>query len=187
MKKTNPELQAIPLEELAAIKDSVERAWMRLVKKMQNIHKPKRFSKKPVETGSDFNRQTHRHHWERWLKSKRGQREIMAAARAGDVDYFLQKADVMSGAWLSTPIYRPPQLDVFLISHWTERRDGFPELFRLTPSDLTSACCQHLGDDSLNQEHVVKTRQRLGLKAFRPGKIHPKYGLTGMTFPDMDK
>jgi hypothetical protein len=93
----------------------------------------------------------------------------------------------MSGAWLEIPIYLPPKLDVFLISHWAEKRDGLPELFFLTPSDLTLACIGRLGDEKINQQQVVKARQRLGLKGFRRTKLCPKYRAEGMVFPDTDK
>jgi hypothetical protein len=143
MKQRKPCLKTIVPEELATIKASVERAWLRLVERTWRIHKSKRLPNKPIELGAELAYQTNRKYWARWLKSKVGQSEILAAAQNGDVAYFLRQARFMSGAWLKTPIYRPRKLDVFLISHWAEKRDGLPELFYLTPSDLTLACNQH--------------------------------------------
>ncbi len=187
MNETRPRSKTIASDELAAIKASVERAWNRLMLKMNHIHKSKRLQQKPVDPAIESIRQTDRKNWTQWLKSKAGQREILAAAKDGNVDYFLELSWLMSDEWLKLPIHHLPKLDVFLFSHWAEKRDGLPELFYLGPSDLTQACIQHLGDDSLDQEQVVKARQRLGLKAFRRFKIHPKYGPGGLVFPNMDK
>ncbi len=79
-----------------------------------------------------------------------------------------------------------PVLPAFLVQHWAKSMDGLPEFFYLNPSDLTAICIEHLMDDSLQEEAIVKTRQRLKLKTFRH-KLHAKYSRGRMTFPELDK
>jgi hypothetical protein len=187
MKGPKPFSKAVTSEEFATIKESVERAWFRLVQRMDRIHKPKRVRKHVDRGNLDPVRQANYGFWQRWLTTEAGQRELLSAAKRGDVNYFLRQAYMMSGKFLSIRVYPPPKLDVFLINHWAESRDGLPELFYLSPSDLTLVCGERLGDDSLEQEQVGKVRQRLGLKPFRRFKLHPKYTGKGMVFPQVDK
>ena len=170
--------------ELEEIKASVERAWMNLVNKQHRIHQPKRRPKPNHKR--ELQKQRWRAMWQRKLRTNAFAKVIRQAAARGDVGFFTLLGHQVSGRFLDLPIYLPDRLDSFLVSHWAERRDGLPELFYLTPSDLTAVCIQHLKDDSLEQEQVVKARQRLGLKAFKREKLHPRYGANGIFFPEPD-
>ena len=80
-----------------------------------------------------------------------------------------------------------PLASFFMVDHWATAKDGLPEFCYLKPADITQLCIERLYDESITEEALVKTRQRLKLKPYRR-KLDAKVGSDGkLTFPQLDK
>jgi hypothetical protein len=80
-----------------------------------------------------------------------------------------------------------PIVPFFLVDHWATNKDDLPAFCYLKPADMTQVMIEHLMDESLTEEAIVKMRQRLKLKPFRH-KLNAKVDTDGkLTFPQLDK
>lgn len=79
------------------------------------------------------------------------------------------------------------ELEVFLLDHWAEHKDGIPPLFSLNPNALFRFCRDRLKLEDLTREALIKTRQRLGLKPFKRQKRDAIYRGGRWIFPQVDK
>jgi hypothetical protein len=172
-------------QELQEIKDSVAVAVEVAKRVSWNVHKPKRgelhIPNQPRLPDNDACR--------RYLQQKDVQDTFLRALRKGDGHFFVRFGRLLSKMFVFIEDTKYPLVQVlpfFLIDHWARPKDGLPEFCYLTPSDLTAVCIEHLGNESLEEEGIVKLRQRLKLKPYRY-KLHAKYVAGKMTFPEMDK
>ena len=78
------------------------------------------------------------------------------------------------------------KLEYFLLEHWAESKDGFPELFSLKPIALLRICRALLNLPQLSEDALTKTRQRLGLKPFKRQKRDAVFCGGRWTFPQVD-
>jgi hypothetical protein len=81
-------------------------------------------------------------------------------ARVGDV---LRKRQENLESMMSN--LTPSNLQRFLLRHWADQVDGVPPLCDLNISQLTAVCASQLRNDSLTEDCVDKTKQRLGLRS----------------------
>lgn len=172
-------------QELNEIKDSVDRAVELAKKSSWNVRKPKR--------GQDHipnpPRLPDNAACRRFLQSKAIRKGILDALKKGDGHFFVRFGNLLQKSFVfieDSKYPLVPALAGFLIWHWAESKDGLPPFCYLTPSDLTAVCIEHSGDESLEEEAIVKVRQRLGLKPF-PHKLQAKYIGGKMIFPRVDK
>jgi hypothetical protein len=79
------------------------------------------------------------------------------------------------------------KLQIFLLDHWAESKDGLPELFYLTPAALLELCRRQLNFRNLSEATLIKTRQRLGLRPFKRQKRSAVFRGGSWKFPQVDK
>lgn len=169
-----PKSRPITPKELAALKHSVRLAKHRLFRRMgivdaaQLAGLPK--SKQEQEKWlNSFVWEDGRAPW--LFRDARFKRVVLRALEDYDLEFFVRLGAILKRKrglfWMSERISK---LEHFLLDHWAERKDGLPELFRLTAKDLTTVC-NHRLRHQLSEDAVVKTRQRLGLKPFKRRKL----------------
>ena len=114
----------------------------------------------------------------------------LAALDRGDGKTLVRLAEMLSKKFVfgeDTMYPLVPSLPFFMIDHWAASKDDLPEFCYLKPADLTQVLIEHLQDESLTEDALVKTRQRLKLKPFAR-KLNAKVGADGkLTFPQLDK
>jgi hypothetical protein len=96
----------------------------------------------------------------------------IAAIERDDVNFFARVGDVLRKRQLTSEYFLESgksKLQWFLIFHWVKEFDGVPPLYNLSILRLWRICQQRLADKNLTVDSVEKTRQRLGLLAFRRG------------------
>jgi hypothetical protein len=170
----------ITAQELEVIRESVRRAWGKVAPEPKVI----RDWRKMVKGESKLDPVTRLQN--RMLFSLRCNKSrdlgawpipsvIRKALAKNDLKFFVRLGRVLA----IPPVTLTPKdyegqsasrLSTFMLEHWSERRDGLPELFYLTPDGLAKVCsyCLRL---NLSFAAVVKLRQRLGLKPFKRQKV----------------
>jgi hypothetical protein len=99
-------------------------------------------------------------------------RVIQEAADSNDHDFFIGL-----GKALSKPVENPKEpseLDLFLVNHWADQRDGLPPLCLLSGEDLTTVCRHHVGAVMNSKDDygwVTRTRRDLKLKTIKVPKL----------------
>jgi hypothetical protein len=173
-------------EELAEIKSSVAGAVERLKRTSWNTHKPKR----GAHHVPDQPRLPDNEECRRYLQRKEIQDMVLGALNRGDGHFFVHFGKTLSKQFVfieDTMYPLVPVMPFFLVDHWATSKDGLPEFCYLKPADMTQLCIEHLMDESLTEEAIVKMRQRLKLKPFRH-KLDAKVDAEGkLTFPQLDK
>ena len=171
-------------EELEAIKASVNAAVRELMRISWNTHKPKRGKLHIPDESRLPDNATCR----RFLLDEGIRKSVIDALARGDGHFLVRFGDMLQKMFVfieDTKYPLAPVLPAFLVSHWAEPKDDLPELFYLKPSDLAAVCIEHLGDDSIEEEQLVKIRQRLRLKPFRY-KLEANYVGGKISFPKVD-
>ena len=180
-----PFIKATP-DELTEIKASVVAAVEQLKRTSWNTHKPKRgqhhIPDQPKPPGNDECRA--------FLQQQGVKDMVMGALNRGDGHFFVGFGQRLSKKFVlieDTMYPLVPIMPFFLVEHWATATDGLPEFCYLKPSDLTQLMIEHLADETITEDAVVKMRQRLKLKPFRR-KLDAKIGADGkLTFPQLDK
>lgn len=170
MSKSRP----ITPKELAALRRSVGAAKLRLTRRMGTLDLAQLASlpKAKLEQEKWLNNFVWEDGRAPWIfNDARFKRVVMRALDEYDLEFFVRLGATLKRKrgvfWMSERISK---LEHFLLDHWAERKDGLPELFRLTAKDLTTVCNRRL-KHQLSDDAVVKTRQRLGLTPFKRRKL----------------
>ena len=180
-----PFIKATP-RELAEIKASVDAAVEQLKRTSWNTHKPKRgkhhIPDQPKPPGNEECRA--------FLQQQGVKDMVVNALNRGDGHFFVDFGMRLSKQYVfieDTMVPLVPIMPFFMVDHWAEAKDGLPEFCYLKPSDMTQIMIEHLGDETITEDAVVKMRQRLKLKPYRR-KLDAKVDAAGkLTFPQMDK
>jgi len=180
-----PFIKATP-EELSEIKASVVGAVDRLKRTSWNTHKPKRgkhhIPDQPMLPSNDECRA--------FLQQQGVKDMVMGALNRGDGHFFVGFGQRLSKKFVlieDTMYPLVPITPAFLVDHWANSKDELPPFCYLKPADMTQVCIEHLLDESLTEEAIVKMRQRLKLKPYHH-KLDAKIDGGGkLTFPQLDK
>ena len=118
---------------------------------------------------------------------------VLQALESADRDFFIK----FGRALASEPLPwgragKPNPLEKFLLDHWAVKKNGLPELFYLTPEELSVVCTHVLRPnseeaDEYSADALVKVRQRLGLLPFTRFKIKVDRMGNRSRFPEVDK
>jgi hypothetical protein len=178
-------------QQMREIKESVDVAVAELKKISWNVHKPKRGSSFiPTQPRAPDNAKCRK-----FLNDPTVQKAVGEALHKGDGYFFVRFGRTLSQSFVFIEETKYPLVPVFpffIVSHWAESKDGLPEFCYISPSDLVLICTEHLGDEAITEDAIVRMRSRLKLKPFRGRKLKAKYVLTkaGTTrpiFPELDK
>ena len=172
--------------EQAEIKATVAAAAEQLKRTSWNTHKPKRGKHHiPDQPKPPGNAECCAFLQQRGVKNM-----VMGALNRGDGHFFVDFGKRLSKKFVfieDTKVPLVPIMPAFLVEHWATAKDGLPEFCYLKPADMTQIMVEHLVDESLTEDAVVKMRQRLKLKPYRR-KLDAKVGSDGkLSFPQMDK
>ena len=173
-------------EEMKVIEASVVSAVDRLKRISWNTHKPKRGPRHIPDHPTPPDNAACR----LFLQQEGIRDRVLDALNRGDGHFFVNFGKRLSKQFVfieDTMYPLVPVMPFFLVDHWATGKDGLPKFCYLKPADCTQLCIEHLMDESLTEEAVIKTRQRLGLKPFRY-KLDAKIDGAGkLTFPQVDK
>lgn len=172
-------------EEQAEIKASVVAAVEILKRTSWNKHKPKRgkdhIPDQPKPPGNEDCRA--------FLQQQGVKDMVVNALNRGDGHFFVDFGQRLSKQYVfieDTMYPLVPIMPFYLVDHWAESKDDLPPFCYLKPSDMTLTMIEHLVDETITEDAVMKMRQRLKLKPHRH-KLDAKIGADSkLTFPQWD-
>lgn len=195
-----PRAKPITDRELLAIKESVNAAWREkwlALTAVKDFRKLLRQSAKLSPANQLQQRMLFslRYMPKRLLSEEPISEVITQALVENDLPFFVALGKVLSDPPIQAGAFPLEQgqvpsltkLEQSLLSHWATAKDGFPELFYLTPEGLAAVCNHALKTEHITPEAVVKLRQRLGLKPFKRQKISVLSVGKTLRFPQLDK
>lgn len=135
-------------QQLREIRESVDAAVRELKKISWNVDKPKRGSahlpNQPRVPDNAICKE--------YLKTDSVRRMILDWVKRGDGYSFVRFGRHLSQKFVfieETKYPLVPAFRAFLIIHWAERKDGFPEFCYLAPSDIIAVWRQYLGVEAI--------------------------------------
>jgi hypothetical protein len=176
-------------QERATIRESVNRAWIRLQYEWVGLGKIVRrptadYPLPEYEQDCFLAMLTHK---PRDLRTPHALTVIQGAARRNDARFFKRLGRALERPPRKANVYGEvvSRFQKFLLEHWIDQRGGLPELCRLSPDSLCEVCQNRLKSE-LDAQAIVKERQRMGLVTFKRNKIRAMNLDGKLSFADKD-